>query len=70
MKILDSIDSKKLKNLITGIIAIYFAFIIGGVLHERILKKSYINRFNKHENMFTSAVSIIAVEKLIVWIFG
>ena len=45
----------------TGIAGIYVTFIIGGVLHEQILKKKYHNRFNGEEDYFTYVGGLITV---------
>ena len=65
-----SINKKKLRNLIIGIIGIYVTFCIGGILHEYILKKPYIDRIDGSESYFTNASGLIAVEKVIIFAFG
>jgi len=55
------INKKKLLSLVIGIIGIYVTFCIGGVLHEYILKKPYVNRVDGNESYFNNASGLIAV---------
>jgi len=49
-----TIDKKKLFNLLIGVIMIYITFMIGGILHEIILKQQYTNRFDNTKSLFAN----------------
>lgn len=69
-KLCQSINKKRLFNLLIGIIMIYITFMIGGVLHQYILKQKYLNRFDSTQAYFTNPQGLIVMEKFIVFSFG
>jgi hypothetical protein len=57
-------------NLAVGILMIYFTFMIGGILHEYILKQPYTDRIDGSQSYFSNPPGLIAVEKIIIFSFG